>query len=304
MKISIIGAAGIIGSATAYTLIERDMIDELVLLDPNVNMLKSHAIDLQFCQVYHPGCKVRWGDYNDVDSSDEVIICASISPNSPDIKSRLDYLEANKKIFGSIILNLAELNDIGVIITASNPADVLNYLVYKKGKWTRQQVIGFTSNDAARLQYYTALEKNLSPNDVKGALNVGEHGALQLPLFKNIELPGEERLTPAEVEAVRTRLDNFYSEWRGLGSGRTLGWLSAQGIVHLVECIISDTPSVVPCSVCLDGEFGLHGLSIGVPALLGSGKMLQVAENLMAEDDIKRLLGVADQLSPFMRNVE
>lgn len=304
MKISIIGAAGVIGSATAYTIIERDMADELILLDPNANILKSHTMDLQFCQVYHPRCKVRWGDYNDVDYSDVVIICASVSPNSPGIKSRLDYLEANKKLFEPIISNLIQLNDIGLIITASNPADVLNYLVYLKGEWSRQQVIGFTSNDASRLQYYTALLKNISPNDVKGALCVGEHGTLQVPLFQNIELAGQEKLTLSEIEEIRSKINSFFSEWRALDSGRTLGWLSAQGIVNLVECTMSDTPSIRPCSVCLDGEFGLYNLSIGVPALLGHGKMLQVAENVMAEDDIKQLLDVASQLSPFMRAVE
>ena len=303
MKVSIIGAAGVVGSATAYTLLERDLVDQLVLLDTNATALTSHVWDLQYCRVYHPRCEVIAGDYPDAEGSDVVILCASVSPWSPGITSRLHYLEANKVIFGGIIERLSGLKDIGVIITASNPADVLNYLVFRRGKWGREQLFGFSSNDTDRLRYYTAAERRVSPDQVTRALAIGEHGASQIPLYRDVEVRAQGALSEEEIARIKSEIDGFYSAWRSLGPGRTLGWLSAQGIARMVADITGDGEKVVPCSVVLDGEFGLRDLSIGVPAVVGRGRLIRVAQELIPQDYAQQLAEVAQKLRPFMEQV-
>lgn len=303
-KIGIIGAAGIVGSAVAYTLLERSLAEELVLADVNTSALKSHVMDLQFSGVFHPNCSVRAGSYAEMMDSDLIIICASVPPFSSAVKSRLDYLKANELIIEEIVSSLTALNYEGMIITASNPADVLNYMVYCKGKWPRERVMGYSWNDTVRLQYYTALETNVPVDDVENAFNVGEHGDQQVPLFSNISIKNRGSLEGGEICDIKKRMDNFFAEYRALGVGRTIGWTSAQGIARMVEALDSDKPTMIPCSVILDGEFGLKNLSIGVLAEVNRKGVLRVMEDVLSEEDRKRLVVVAEKLEPFMRKVE
>lgn len=303
-KIGIIGAAGIVGSAVAYTLLERSLAEELVLSDVNASALKSHVMDLQFSGVFHPNCSVRAGSYAEMKDSDLIIICASVSPFSSSVKSRLDYLEINRLIMDDIVSNLTALNYEGMIITASNPADVLNYAVYYKSKWPRERIMGYSWNDTVRLQYYTAMETGVPLEDVEDALSVGEHGEQQLPLFSNIRIKEKGMLNGGEICNIRRRMDNFFVEYRALGVGRTIGWTSAQGIARMVGALDSDTPTRIPCSAILDGEFGLKNLSIGVFAEVNCKGVLRVVEEALSEEDKKRLVSVAEKLEPFMRKVE
>lgn len=303
-KIGIIGAAGIVGSAVAYTLLERSLADEIILADVNTNTLKSHVLDFQFSEVFHPNCRIRMGSYGEMQDSDLIIICASVSPFSPGVKSRLDYLKSNTLIVEEIVENLIGINYDGMIITASNPADVLNYLVYYKGKWPREQVLGYSWNDTVRLHYYAALETDVPIDNIENALCVGEHGEKQVPVFSNIRIKRRGLLNGGEIGKITQRLDNFFAEYRALGVGRTLGWTSAQGIANMVGVLDRDTPTMIPCSAVLDGEFGLKNLSIGVLAEVSRRGVLRVVEEVLSEEDRERLVSVAAQLEPFMRKVE
>ncbi len=303
-KIGIIGAAGIVGSAVAYTLLERSLADEIILADVNTNILKSHVLDLQFSQVFHPNCRIHMGSYMEMQDSDLIIICASISPFSRNVKSRLDYLKANALIVEDIVKNLISINYDGMIIMASNPADVLNYMVYYKGKWPREQMLGYSLNDTVRLHYYTALKTGVPVDNIKNVLCVGEHGEKQVPVFSNIRIKQRGKLNGGEISKIRERLESFFTDYRALGVGRTLGWTSAQGIANMVSILDSDVPTMIPCSAILNGEFGLKNLSIGVPAEVNRRGVLRVVEEVLSEEDIKQLVLVAAQLEPFMREAE
>jgi len=303
-KIGVIGAAGGVGSAVAYTLLERSLADELILSDVNFNVLKSHVLDLQFSGVFHPNCNVSMGSYVEMRDSDLIIICASVSPFLTGIKSRLSYLQANALIVEDIVKNLIDVNYDGLIITASNPADVLNYMVYYKGKWKRGQVMGYSWNDTIRLHYYTSLETGAPIIDVKNALCVGEHGERQIPLFSNIRIKQCGRLNGGEKEKIRKKLEDFFTEYRALNAGRTLAWTSAQGIASMVSALDSDAATMIPCSAILDGEFGLKNLSIGVPVEVCRKGVIRVAEEVLSEEDRELLVFVAKELEPFMRKVE
>src|SRR4030042_4446362 len=275
MKITIVGAGGSVGSATAFYLATEKLADELVLIDYKENLAQQHAMDMGTA-VSTLGVKIRAGNYEDVAGSD-IVIDAAGAPQGV-IKDRREMFPANIVIIKGIAEKIKKNATKRVIITATNPADPMNYATYLAGGFDRRQVMGYTINDTFRYRQFLAEAFNAKVSEVDG-LVIGEHGSTQVLLFSTAKIAGK----PVEVSEDVQR--NIYSEiplilkrCEELKAGRSAGWTCAIGMATYVRAIIGDKKQLLPCSVILNGEYGLNKISMSVPAVIGRSGIEEVKE--------------------------
>ena len=294
MKVSIIGAAGNVGSCTAFAIADQGLADEIVMLDTKLNVVTNHAMDIQVAMTGQKNISVHTGSYQDMADSDIVIIAAGIHFLA--ITPVPEKLAPNIPIMKEIAANIERYCPKTVIITATNPVDLLNYAIYLSGSLDRKKLIGFTLNDSARFQMSLAKALNISSTRVEG-LVIGEHPRAPLMLFSSVKVDGKKLLINTTIQKrVQEELQNYLSSFEALEAGRSAGWTSAAGIATIVRAIVEDSGKVLACSAVLEGEYGLKDLSIGVPAVIGKAGIKQILECELAKEERQDMEAVAGVL--------
>ena len=294
-KVSVIGAAGTVGAATAYSLALREVADELVLVDiPDMeDTTVGQAADTNHGIAYDSNTTVRQGDYEATAGSDVVVITAGI-PRQPG-QTRLDLAEDNAPIMEDIGASLAEHNDEFVSITTSNPVDLLNRHLYETGERPRESVIGFGGRlDSARFRYVLASRAGVPVRNVEATI-LGEHGDAQVPVFSKVRIDGRDPAFDADQRAAILE-DLTASAMDVIERKGATEWGPASGVAHMVEAVLRDTGEVIPGSLHLDGEYGLTDAAVGVPLKLGAGGVQEVLEWSLEENERDRLQEAAGKL--------
>ena len=294
-KVSVVGAAGTVGAAAAYDIAQRDIVDEICLVDnpEKEDDTVGEASDVGHGIAYDSETDVYQGDYEDTAGTDVAVITAGI-PRQPG-QTRLDLAEDNLPIMDDIGSNLEAHSEGFVSLTTSNPADLLNRHLYETGERSREKVIGFGNRlDSARFRhvlsdYFDAPVKNVD------ATVLGEHGDSQVPLFSKVRVNGvdhdfSESDRDEILEAVRESAMNVIEK-----KGATQ-WGPAAGLGHMVEAIVHDTGEVIPGSMPLDGEYGYEGPSLGVPVKLGSDGAEEIIEWSISDFEREQLDEAAEKL--------
>ncbi len=276
-KVSVVGAAGTVGAAAGYNLALRDVVDELVFVDiPDMeDTTVGQAADANHGVAYDSNTTVRQGDYADTAGSDVVIITAG-KPRQPG-QSRLDLASDNADIMADIESSLAEHTEEFVSVTTSNPVDVLNRHLLEAGDRSREQVLGFGNRlDSARFRYVLSERFDAPVKNVEATI-LGEHGDDQVPVFSKVRVDGRDPEFDKEEQAdILAELQE--SAMNVIERKGATQWGPATGVAHTVEAILRDTGEVLPCSVKLEGEFGIEGSAVGVPVKLGSNGMEEIVE--------------------------
>jgi malate/lactate dehydrogenase len=301
MKISIIGAAGYVGSNIASILALNGLGDELVLVDPIKPNIVSHlAMDIG--TAVEDEITVRAGEYDSVRGSDIVIITAGATHGV--MLSRMDVLPKNLPIICDIIEEIKKICPESIIITATNPVDPLNYAVYRSTGFDRRKILGYTANDTVRFRMMVAQALGCKASDVEGIV-LGEHGESQVFLFSSIRINGK----PVEIDsAARQKICSLIPEilrrYEELKTGRTPGVSCAIGVKRMVGAIINNTRRTFPSSVVLDGEYGQHNISMSVPVVLGKGGIIEIKETALAPDEQPYLDDTVNILKKAMHQVD
>ena len=295
VKVSVVGAAGTVGAAAGYNIALRDIADELVFVDipDQEDTTIGQAADVNHGVAYESNTTVRKGDYEDTAGSDVVVITAGI-PREPG-QSRLDLGEDNAPIMEDIGSSLAEHSDDFVSVTTSNPMDLLNRHLYETGDRPREHVIGFGGRlDSARFRYVLAERFDTQVQNVEATI-LGEHGDDQVPVFSKVRVDGRDPdFADDEREDILESLQE--SAMNVIERKGATQWGPATGVGHVVESIIRDTGTVLPCSMVLDGEYGHAGVGLGVPAKLTSDGAEVVGWEL-SEYEREQLGQAADKLT-------
>ncbi|MDK2915617.1 MAG: malate dehydrogenase [Euryarchaeota archaeon] len=259
-SLAILGV-GKVGGETAFLSAALGLVDELVVYDVYEPLLQAQVLDLQ-----HTGIDVAISTEPAAMRDADIFVFAAGTPRTPDIKTRADLLEANIPVAKRCSELLQEFG--GVVITVTNPMDANNYGLWKMMGVDRRQCIGFGGQlDSARFARY--LDEVGKPGP---AWVLGEHGEHQVPLFSKTG----HSVDIDEREAILSRMRGASMEViRGKG-GTVFG--PAYHITMLVRAVIEDRREVLPCSCVLDGEYGLSGCSIGVPARIGREGILGIEE--------------------------
>lgn len=301
MKVTVIGAAGSVGSPAAFYMGALRLADEIVLIDMRWNVVQQHALDMStaFSAL---DVAVRAGSYDDLDGSDLVINTAGAHQGV--IADRMEMLSKNVPIVSDIAREVRRHCPEAVVITATNPVDPLNYAIWRVGAFDRRRTIGYSLNDSFRFRELVARAKGVKVRQVDATV-IGEHGSTQVPLFSSVSVDGRPvSFAPEERDAIRAEIPTILKRYEELQSGRTAGWTCAIGMAAIVRAMVEDSGGVFPCSVVLDGEYGLRGLSMSVPVRLGREGVTEILEWELAPDEREGLRRTASVLAAAARQVE
>ncbi|MEM3816118.1 MAG: malate dehydrogenase [Candidatus Bathyarchaeia archaeon] len=299
-KVSIIGV-GNLGSCIAYELANRGLVDEIVLIDVIRDLAEGNAADIGQAIAFRNNTKVYAGDYSDADDS-QIIVVSAGKPRTPEMKSRLELLEANKKIISDIAKNIGKVRGKPIVITLTNPVDVMNYLLWKYTGFPKERVIGSAGMlDSARFRYILSRRYNVPVLDVE-AYVIGEHGEEQVPVFSKVMIKNR-RVELAEYEKSGIREELRQSALMIILKKGATVYAPANNTVNIIEAILRDERKTYICSAILNGEYGLTGVSIGVPVILGRGGVEKIVEWDLDEYERKIFYSGADSIRKAIESV-
>ncbi|MDC0609185.1 L-lactate dehydrogenase [Vibrio sp.] len=270
-KVAIIGV-GRVGSHVASCLVTRSLVDDLVLIDTDTQKVQSHCQDLADATAFlDHNMQLECGSYDDISDADIVVLAAS----GPIFKeNRLEELDSNIEVVDEIASQLSRVGFNGVIISITNPCDVVAQYLSTK---VSAPVIGTgTLLDSARFRSALSRELHMSPKDIQ-AYSLGEHGDSQVLAFSAISIMGKP-LTEWQqecvghfehVDFVKIEKEVIGAGWDiVMGKGATefgIGSVTAE----LIDAIYRDSGRILPCSTLLKGEYGQEGVYASIPCVIG-----------------------------------
>jgi malate dehydrogenase len=278
-RISLIGA-GQIGGVQAQLIAQRRLAD-VVLFDVVEGVPQGKALDI--CHALS-----EWGsdvsvtgtnDYADTADSDVYIVTAGV-PRKPGM-SRDDLLNTNLGIIKQVAEGIRKASPDSVVIVVSNPLDAM--------VWTMKEVTGFPKNrvfgqagvlDSARFRYFVAQELGVSVRDVV-AMVLGGHGDTMVPLPRYCSVNGiplRSLMSDAKIGEIVKRVQGAGGEVVGLLKTGSAFVSPAEASVEMAEAVLLDQKRVLPCAAYLEGEYGVSGIYVGVPCLIGAGGLEKVFE--------------------------
>jgi malate dehydrogenase len=276
-KISVIGAAGCVGSSIAFNIVQQGLARELMVADIRKDWLEHHAIDFFDAAVAAKiDIRISTGWYPDLAGSDIVIMAAGTGvtqgarSRGGQLTSRQHLLPDNLKIIQEWAPEIDRHCPHAIVIMVTNPADVLNYAAYLLSSHKeRRRFLGYALNDTVRFRIALAEALLVATPRVEGTV-VGEHGGSMVLLFSSVKVDGKPvNLTADQKANVGARTADYLPHMLRLNIPRTSGWLTGLGVTQMVEAIVNDTGAVIPCCVVVDGEYGYKNTSIGLPVALG-----------------------------------
>jgi len=290
-KISIIGG-GNVGASCAMWAASKELGDIVVVDIPDAEgMVKGKMLDLAECSPIERFDSVITGttDYAEIADSDVVVVTAGL-PRKPGM-SRDDLIEKNVKIVNSVCQGIRQHAPEAIVIVVSNPLDAMVYTAWRTTEFPTNRIIGQAGClDVARFKTFIAMETGFSVEDIN-ALLLGGHGddMVPLPRFTNIAgIPVTQFITEDRLHEIVERAKKGGGEIVAL-MGTSAYYAPASGVIQMVEAIVKDKKRILPCAGYCSGEFGIDGLFVGVPCLLGAGGMEKVVE-IDLNDDEKKLL--------------
>jgi len=263
--IGIYGAAGAVGSVTAFALALGGA-GRLVLADAAAPRLACLEMDLEMLRAALPGLDVAVGGLQELAACDVVVACASVPHR--DGAPRAAFLEENAAILAPLADALAQpAVACRALVLVSNPVDALaTWLQMRLGERTR--VLGHTLNDTLRLRVAIARARGRDPTEVE-AWSVGEHGPRAVPLLSCVRVGGESiALSAAERAQVLDEVGGWYARWQAHGTGTTSAWTSGWGAAAVVRALREGDLRPWPVSTLLRGAYGVDGVCLTVPTLL------------------------------------
>jgi len=276
-KVGIIGA-GAVGATAAYSLAMMGTCKEIVLFDIADGVAKGKAIDIAQATHYAPQPTIITAAQSpaDVKDCDIVVITAGV-PRKGDM-TREDLLMINAKIIKSVTEDVMKYSPNAIIVSVSNPLDVMTYAISRITGWESNRIVGLAGAlDGSRMAYQIYKKLGYGAGQT-GALVIGDHGQNMIPLPHKIhvgDVPVTDLLSDEEFQEIIERTKNGGAEIVShLGTSGYYG--PGRAIAHMVEAILNDSRTVVSCSVRLNGEYGYENVTVGVPVVLGKNGVEEI----------------------------
>jgi malate dehydrogenase len=280
-KVTVVGGAGNVGATVARAIANQELAD-VVLIDIAETKAQGVALDIfQACPIEGSDSRVIGGsDFADSAGSEVVVITSGV-PRKPGM-SRDDLLLTNFRIMQQVTEQIVKHSPNCIIVPVANPLDAMCWAVHKLSGFPRERVIGMAGIlDSARMRTFIAMELNVSVENVHAAV-LGGHGDTMVPLPRYSTVAGvplPELLSAERIAAIAKRTADGGAEITKLVG--TSGLAAAE----MVACIVKDKKKIEPCSVYLQGEYGIRDLFVGVPVKLGAAGVEQIIEvKLSAEE--------------------
>ena len=299
-KVTVVGGAGNVGATVARAIAVKELAD-VVIVDIAAEKAAGIALDIfHACPIDGSDSRViGTADYAATAGSDVVVITSGV-PRKPGM-SRDDLLNVNYKIMQQVTEQVVKYSPNCIIIPVSNPLDAMAQAVLKLSKFPRERVIGMAGVlDSARMRAFIAKELDVSVDNVH-AFVLGGHGDTMVPLPRYSTVAGipiTDLMDKATIDRISARTAGGGLEITQL-VGTSAWYAPGASVVEMVEAILLDKKKILPCSVYLQGEYGVRDLFVGVPCKLGARGLEKIIEiKLTADEDaaFKKSAGAVKEL--------
>ena len=313
-KVVLVGA-GFVGMSMAYSLLNQGGVDELVLIDVNKDKTIGEEMDLSHGLPYAPQkMKIKVGDYDECKDANIVVITAGLAQKPG--QSRLELAVANAKIMKEITQNVMANGFNGVFIVASNPVDLMSYVVAEVSGMPKSKVIGSgTVLDTARLRYLIADYLQVSSKNVHAYI-LGEHGDSSLvpwehcyvgckkivDIMKDNGHPMEDlkKIHDGVWQAAYEIIDKKKATYYGIG----------MALNRLVKAVLNDENSILTVSTYQNNEYGQEGMYIGVPAIINKNGVREILQLKLNDEDQAKFNhsceimkeNIENEINPIVKN--
>ena len=313
-KVVLVGA-GFVGMSMAYSILNQGGVDELVLIDVVKDKAIGEEMDLSHCLPYAPQkMKIKAGDYSECKDANIVVITAGLAQKPG--QSRLELAVANAKIVKEITENIKASGFKGIYIVASNPVDLMTYVVAQVSGAPKSKVLGSgTVLDTARLRYLIADYLQISSKNVHAYI-LGEHGDSSLvpwehcyvgckkmiDIMKDNNHPMEDlkKIHDGVWKAAYEIIEKKKATYYGIGMALT----------RLVKAVLNDENSILTISSYLDHEYGQNGIYIGVPAIINKDGVKELLELKLNKEDQEKFdhsceimkENIKNEIDPILNN--
>ena len=285
-KVVLIGT-GLVGMSMAYSVLNTGGIDELVLIDIDQEKAIGEAMDISHGLPYSKSSlKVKAGDYDDCKNADIVVITAGAAQKPG--QTRLELASINAKIMKSITQSIMATGFDGIIIVASNPVDLMSYVVQRVSYLPANRVIGSgTILDTARLRYLLSEFLNISSTNIHAYI-LGEHGDSSFVPWMNTYIGCKSMMEYiVEMNIDMNQLHNIYKEvqqaaYEIIKRKNATYYGIGLSLNRLISAIFGDENAILTVSAYQQGEYNQEGLYIGVPAIInrqGISKVIPLSLN-------------------------
>jgi malate dehydrogenase len=295
VQVAIVGGGGGVGSSAAFNLLLREEEYDVALIDGRSGMAVSHEMDLQQVVAAGASGSVRIVGLDEIAAADVVVMSAAV-PLTVN-RSRLVYLRDNAAIMREVLEALGDPGAWpGILVVVTNPVDPLLTWAQQRFGIDRRRIVGYTANDSLRLR--TAIGAGLGvPSRDVDAWVIGEHGDRCVPLFDRVTVRGEPvRLVESQRREAADFVRGWYIRHVALDSDRSSTWTSGHGVARMVAALSGAGSELWPATVALDGEYGISGTALTVPATLGAAGVERVHEWELSAGERDGLAASADSV--------
>jgi malate dehydrogenase len=300
-KVTVIGA-GNVGASVAQRIVEKDLAD-VVLVDVIEGVPQGKGLDM-----YQSGAVegfdmkiVGSNGYEETAGSDLVVLTAGLA-RKPGM-SRDDLLRKNEEIVVDCMSKLTRFSRDPIVIVVTNPLDAMCEVVRRVGKLPKNKVIGMAGIlDSARMRAFISMEMNVSMQNIHTTV-LGGHGDTMVPLPRYSTVAGVPitELLPADrVEAIVKRTAGGGAEIVNFLKTGSAYYAPSAAAVEMVDAIFNDRRKILPCAVYLEGEYGIKGLFVGVPVILGKNGLEKILELKLTPDEAAALRKSADSVQELV----
>lgn len=285
-KITVVGA-GNVGATTALRLSQKELGD-VVLIDILNEMAQGKALDImESTPVTGVDVVLKGGgNYEEVKGSDIVVITSGV-PRKPGM-SRDDLLKTNVGIVKEVTEQVKKYAPDSIIIMVANPLDAMTYTAFKVSKFPKNRVVGMAGVlDTARFRTFLAMELNVSVENIQ-AFVLGGHGDTMVPVVKYTNVAGvpvSELIPKERLDAIIQRTRDGGAEIVKLLKTGSAYYAPGESIVEMVDAILKDKKKILPCAALCEGEYGVKGVFVGVPVILGANGVEKIFEIKLSGDE-------------------
>ena len=299
MKVTIVGA-GNVGASCAEYIAQKQIASKVVLLDIKEGFAEGKALDLFQTATtlgFNTSITGVTNDYSATAGSSVVVITSGV-PRKPGM-TREELIGINAGIVKKVSENILKYSSDSIIVVVSNPMDTMTYLALKATGLPKNRIIGMGGAlDSSRFKTYLSLALTKPVNDIQGMV-IGGHGdTTMIPLSRLASYNG----VPVSQFLDKKNLDKVVSDTMVGGAtltkllGTSAWYAPGASVSYLVDNILNDYKRMIPCSVLLEGEYGLNDICIGVPCIIGANGVENIVDLKLNDDEMNLLRNSAEKV--------
>lgn len=304
-KAAIVGC-GFVGSSAAFALMQKALFNEIVLIDYNKAKAEGEAMDISHGIAYSHPMDIHAGDYSELKDAAVIVITAGAAQKPGE--TRLDLIHKNVTIMRSIVKEIKAVGAEGILLIVANPVDILTHVALVESGFPANRVFGSgTVLDTARFKYLISRHLDVDAKNVHGVI-IGEHGDSEVPVWSITNISGIPLNDFCELRGHKNHKDGMKQIYENVRDsayqiierkGATYYGV-AMAIAHICECIVRDRHMMLPVSVELDNIYGLSGLALSIPSLVGAKGVEKVLELPLNEEEKAKLCESAARLKEII----